>query len=80
MRPRSCSECKSTSSGVCQERAASTMANRDDVLDDFIVEEEMSPVVLRTYLRRYPEYIKDLLALFNEITMSDLEAIERKRR
>lgn len=56
------------------------MANRDDVLDDFIVEEEMSPVVLRTYLRRYPEYIKDLLALFNEITMSDLEAIERKRR
>lgn len=52
------------------------MANRDGVLDDFIVEEEMSSAVLRTYLRRYPEYTEDLLALFNELTMSELEATE----
>lgn len=52
------------------------MANRDDVLSDFTVEEEISPAVLKTYLQRYPEYAKDLLALFNELTMSDLEATE----
>jgi len=49
------------------------MANRDNVLSDFIIEEEMSPAALKTYLRLYPEYAKDLLALFNELTMSDLE-------
>lgn len=52
------------------------MANRDDVLSDFIVEEEMSPAVLKSYLERYPEFTKDLLALYNEITMSSLEATE----
>ncbi|WP_298820428.1 hypothetical protein [uncultured Roseibium sp.] len=52
------------------------MANRDDVLSDFIVEEEISPEVLGTYLQRYPEYTKDLLALFNELTMSELEATD----
>lgn len=52
------------------------MANRDDVLSDFTVEEEMSPTVLKVYLQRYPEYTKDLLALFNELTMSDLEVTE----
>ena len=52
------------------------MANRDDVLDDFTIEEEMSPAVLKDYLQRYPEYTKDLLALFNELTLSDLEVTE----
>jgi len=52
------------------------MANRDDVLSDFTLEEEMSPAVLKTYLQRYPEHAKDLLALFNELAMSDLEATE----
>ncbi|MCY4237578.1 MAG: hypothetical protein OXC93_04400 [Rhodospirillaceae bacterium] len=52
------------------------MANRDDILNDFTVEEEISLAVLKTYLQRYPEYTKDLLALFNELTMSDLEATE----
>jgi hypothetical protein len=52
------------------------MANRDDVLNDFTVEEEMSPAILKAYLQRYPEYTKDLLALFNELSMSDLETAE----
>ncbi len=52
------------------------MPNRDDVLSDFTLEEEMSPAVLRAYLQRYPEHTKDLLELFNELTMSDLEATE----
>jgi hypothetical protein len=52
------------------------MANRDDVLSDFTVENEMSPAVLKAYLQRYPEYAHDLLALFNELSMSKLEAVE----
>ncbi len=52
------------------------MVDRDDVLDDFVMEEEISFAVLRTYLRRYPEYTKDLLALFNELVMGDLDATE----
>ena len=52
------------------------MANRDDVLSDFTVEEELSPSVLKAYLQRYPEYAQDLLALFNELSMTDLEATE----
>ena len=52
------------------------MANRDDLLSDFTIEEEMSPTVLKDYLQRYPEYTKDLLALFNELSLSDLEATE----
>ena len=31
------------------------MANRDDLLSDFTIEEEMSPTVLKDYLQRYPE-------------------------
>jgi len=49
------------------------MTNRDDVLSDFTVEDEISPAVLKTYLQRYPEYAHDLLALFNELSMSELE-------
>ena len=55
------------------------MSIRDHVLTDFTVEEDISPAVLKAYLQRYPEYTKDLLALFNELTMSDLEAAEAKR-
>lgn len=54
------------------------MANRDDVLSDFTLEEYMSPAVLKEYLQRYPEHTKDLLALFNELTLSDLEATEAR--
>jgi len=52
------------------------MANRDDVLSDFTVEDEISPATLKAYLQRYPEYAQDLLELFNELSMSDLEAAE----
>ncbi|MEL6415980.1 MAG: hypothetical protein AAFQ15_13655 [Pseudomonadota bacterium] len=52
------------------------MANREDVLNDFTVEEEISPAILRAYLQRFPEFTQDLLALFNELSMSDLAAAE----
>ena len=52
------------------------MANREDVLNDFTIEEEMSPAILKAYLQRFPEFTQDLLALFNELSMSDLEAAE----
>ncbi len=55
------------------------MASKDDVLADFTTEEEMSPTVLRTYLQRYPEHAKDLLALFNELSMCDLEVSEASK-
>ncbi|MEM9395777.1 MAG: hypothetical protein AAGA38_18115 [Pseudomonadota bacterium] len=52
------------------------MASREDVLNDFTVEEEMSPTILKAYLQRYPEFTQDLLALFNELSMSDLQSAE----
>lgn len=52
------------------------MASREDVLNDFTVEEEISPTILKAYLQRYPEYTQDLLALFNELSMSDLQTAE----
>ena len=56
------------------------MPNRDDVRDDvfadFIMEEKISLAVLKTYLQRYPEYTEDLLEIFNEIKMSELELAE----
>ena len=52
------------------------MTNREDVLSDFTIEPEMSPAVLKTYLRKYPEFADELLDLFHELTMSDMEAVE----
>jgi hypothetical protein len=52
------------------------MTNREDILDDFTLETDMSPAVLKAYLQRYPEYAADLLELFHELSMSDLEAAE----
>jgi hypothetical protein len=52
------------------------MANRDDVLSDFTLEEDISSTILKAYLLQYPEFTKELLALFNELTMSHLEEIE----
>ncbi len=52
------------------------MTNREDILDDFTLEEDISTAVLKTYLQRHPEYAEDLLALFHELSMSDLEAAE----
>ena len=31
------------------------MTNRDDVLDDFAIEPELSHAVLKVYLSKYPE-------------------------
>ena len=49
------------------------MACREDVLGDFAMEEEISAQILISYLERYPIYTEDLLALFNELTLTDLE-------
>ena len=52
------------------------MTNREDILNDFTIEPEMTHAVLRTYLSNYPELSDDLLELFHELTMSDMEALE----
>jgi len=52
------------------------MTNREGVLHDFTIEPEMSHAVLRTYLSKYPELADDLLELFHELTLSDMEAVE----
>tara|TARA_R110002072_G_scaffold97153_1_gene213538 strand:+ start:164 stop:445 length:282 start_codon:yes stop_codon:yes gene_type:complete len=51
------------------------MTNRDDVLDDFAIEPELSHAVLKVYLSKYPELSDDLLELFHDLTLSDMEAI-----
>tara|TARA_R110000850_G_scaffold87012_2_gene187230 strand:+ start:1548 stop:1832 length:285 start_codon:yes stop_codon:yes gene_type:complete len=52
------------------------MTNREDVLSDFTIEPEISLAVLKTYLKKYPEFADELLDLFHELTMSDMEAVE----
>lgn len=52
------------------------MTNREDILNDFTIEPEMTHAVLKTYLRDYPELSDDLLELFHELTISDMEALE----
>lgn len=52
------------------------MTNRDDVLNDFTIEPELSHAVLKIYLSKYPELSDDLLELFHELTLSDMEAVE----
>jgi len=47
------------------------MTNRDDVLDDFAIEPELSHAVLKVYLSKYPELSDDLLELFHDLTLSD---------
>jgi len=52
------------------------MTYREDVLNDFMIEPEISHAVLKSYLSKYPELTDDLLELFHELTLSDMEAIE----
>jgi hypothetical protein len=52
------------------------MTNREDILNDFTIEPELSHAVLKTYLNKYPELSHDLLELFHELTLSDMEAVE----
>lgn len=52
------------------------MVDREEVLSDFAMEPELTHDVLKSYLMRYPAFADDLLDLFNELTLSDLEAVE----
>jgi len=52
------------------------MTSKEDVLAEFTMEETINHSVLRTYIAQYPELTNDLLDLFNECTMADLEAEE----
>lgn len=52
------------------------MTNREDILSDFTIEPEMTHAVLRSYLTKYPELSDDLLELFHELTLSDMEVHE----
>ncbi len=55
------------------------MANREDILDDFIIEEDMSHATLRAYIERYPDRTKDLLDVFHECVMIELETASPTR-
>ena len=49
------------------------MSHREDILSEFAMEETITPALLKTYLTRHPNYADDLLELYNELVMSDLE-------
>lgn len=52
------------------------MLPRQDVLAAFAMEEAITPAMLKTYLAQYPHHADDLLDLYNELVMGDLE-VER---
>lgn len=52
------------------------MTNREDILNDFTIEPEMNHAVLKAYLTQHPELSDDLLELFHELTMSDMDVLE----
>lgn len=44
------------------------------IFDDFTAEDPLNHETLRRYIERYPDFTKQLLAVFNECQMADLEA------
>lgn len=52
------------------------MTNREEVLTAFSMEEALTPKTLKSYLARYPLLAEDLLDLYNELVLADLEAEE----
>ena len=52
------------------------MTNRADILAEFAMEETIDHSTLKTYISKYPEVADDLLDLFNECVIADLETEE----
>ncbi|GLQ22566.1 hypothetical protein GCM10007853_04400 [Algimonas ampicilliniresistens] len=52
------------------------MSKRDDVIDDFCVETDLSPAVLQTFIARHPEYIEELLELYHEFAILELDLMD----
>lgn len=50
------------------------MSDRSGVLAAFAMEEHLTPDLLKQYLTRHPALADDLLDLFNDLVLSDLEA------
>ena len=50
----------------------STDMDREDVLSDFALEQDLTSKVLREYIQRYPELAVELTDLFHELSMVDL--------
>jgi len=50
------------------------MSDRSDVLAAFAMEEHLTQDLLKQYLMRYPALADDLLDLFNDLALSDLES------
>jgi len=50
------------------------MSNREDILEEFAMEDAMTHATLKSYITRYPELASELTELFSELSLSDLEA------
>ena len=49
------------------------MAKRSDILSEFTMEETINPSLLNTYLTRHPKYVNDLLDLYHELMMLEID-------
>lgn len=49
------------------------MSDRSEVLAAFAMEEHITPALLKLYLTKHPALAEDLLDLFNDLALSDLE-------
>ncbi len=52
------------------------MTNRADILAEFAMEETIDHSTLQTYIAQHPELANDLLDLFNECVIADLDVEE----
>lgn len=50
----------------------SSHANKENILSDFAMEADLTPEVLGSYIRQFPEFAVDLTDLFHEFTMIGL--------
>lgn len=46
---------------------------RQDILEDFGMEDDMTPALLRAYIMRYPQLEAEFQAIYLLITLGDVE-------
>lgn len=51
-----------------------TELNREAILDDFAMEEQLAPETLRNYIQKYPMFAVELTDLYHELLLVDLSA------
>ena len=52
------------------------MSEREQVLEEYIMEPDIGPATLRKYVEAHPHLASDILAVHNQALMADLEAAE----